>query len=138
MWNLKLFFPTFSDSLYPFCAIENSYVLGEPDVIIGEETNAFEWRGSELYFPDKDGTMVPVEGLLLCRVCLPRDVAKNLHGYPFLPQKVREKSIAAECGLSLRVKFKKKYAQIGPESCLQLSFSFSEQQQTFSLRTFGF
>ena len=93
----------FLDSLYPYCAIKNFYVLGEPEVIIGDETKEFQWKDNELYFPNKNGILTPVEGLILCRVCLPRNVAPKLRGIPFLPQKVREKSIAAECGLCLQV-----------------------------------
>ena len=93
----------FTDSLYPYCAWKNYYVLGEPEVIIGEKTKDFQWKGDELHFTNKDGVLTPVEGLILCRVCLPRDVAPKLRGIPFLPQKVREKSVAAECGLCLQV-----------------------------------
>ena len=69
------------------------------------ETKAFEWKGDELYFPNKDGGLVPVEGLILCRVCLPRNVAPKLRGIRFLPQKIRGKSIAGECALCLEVDF---------------------------------
>ena len=92
----------FLDSLYPYCAIKNFYVLREPEVTVGEEKKEFKWKENELYFPNKNGILTTVEGLILCHVCLPREVSPKLRGIPFLPQKVREKSIAAECGLCLQ------------------------------------
>ena len=92
----------FADSLYPFCALTKKYVLGAPEVVIGNETQEFVWQENSLSLPNKEtGVLEEVEGLLLVRVTLPRGVGKKLKGIPFLPKKIRQKSIVSECSLCL-------------------------------------
>ena len=56
------------------------------------------WGEKELFLPNKEtGDLEGVEGLLLVRVTLPRDVTPKLKGIPFLPTKIRQKSIVSEC-----------------------------------------
>ena len=81
--------------MYPFCALNREYVLGPPEVVIGDQTKDFVWGQKGLYLPNKEGNLEEVEGLLLVRVTLPREVAPKLKGIPFLPQKIRQKSIIA-------------------------------------------
>ena len=82
--------------------MEKMYVLGAPEIIIGAQTKEFVWGDKELFLPNKEnGSLEPVEGLLLCRVTLPRAVAPSLKGIPFLPKKIRQKSICSECSLCL-------------------------------------
>ena len=95
--NYDNLYVSFSDSLYPACALKNSYVLGTPEVIIGSQTKNFSWGENELFYKENDGTLTPVEGLLLVQVVLPREVAGRLGGIPFLPRKFRGKSVLAEC-----------------------------------------
>ena len=56
------------------------------------------WGPKGLFLPNKNGDLEQVEGLLLVRVTLPRKVAPQLKGIPFLPPKIRQKSLAGECG----------------------------------------
>ena len=92
----------FADSLYPVCALTKIYVLGAPEVVIGNETQEFVWQENSLLLPNKEtGVLEEVEGLLLVRVTLPRGVGKKLKGIPFLPKKIRQKSIVSECSLCL-------------------------------------
>ena len=99
--NLLKRFLYFTDSLYPYCALKNSYVLGTPEVIIGHRLKDFKWGENALFLKDANGKLCEVEGLLLVRVVLPRKVAPNLRGIPFLSTKFRGKSISAECNLCL-------------------------------------
>ena len=43
----------------------HKYVLGQPEVVIGQSVNKFEWREEKLFFPDTKGILVPVEGEFL-------------------------------------------------------------------------
>ena len=79
--------------MYPACAISKKYILGAPEVIIGNQTKEFVWGEKNLFLPNKDGTLEEVEGLLLVRVTLPRAASKSFQGIPFLPQKIQQKSI---------------------------------------------
>ena len=93
----------FIDSLYPAVALSKEYVLGAPEVIIGSQTKDFVWGENALFFPNKEnGGLQEVEGLLLVRVTLPRKVAAKLKGIPFLPSKIRQKSVVSECFLCLQ------------------------------------
>ena len=42
----------FADSLYPFCALTKKYVLGAPEVVIGNETQEFVWQENSLLLPN--------------------------------------------------------------------------------------
>ena len=121
--SAKIFtvFIPISDSLYPFCAISNSYVLGPPEVIIGPAVKNFVWGAEQLFLKNDEGSLIAVEGLLLVRVVLPRSIAPQLRGnlkknsllylntkvisyssgIPFLPRKFRDKSVTSECNLCL-------------------------------------
>ena len=77
-------------------------MLGSPEVIVGSQTKNFVWGEKELFLREVDGSLTPVEGLLLVRVVLPRLVAPKLRGIPFLPTKFRGKSIACECNMCLQ------------------------------------
>ena len=71
-------------------------------MVIGAQTKDFVWGDKDLFLPyKKNGTLEAVEGLLLVRVTLPRDIAPRRKGIPFLPRKIRQKSIISECNLCL-------------------------------------